>query len=525
MDHTTLAQSAQDSMTERIERTCMRKLRLSTSLSANLHKCHQQHRSPLYSIIPKELRDLIFEYATAPEEDASRAYKKTDYWCRPRDTAPLIVHTSLLLTCRRAYLESNALPFKGFVVRFYFSEERGPPQVQQKLARSLITGRTTPQSLHHIDTVVLTIQMYVAMDMFREQSVVADMLRDIRPRSLRVVIKHTDWWYWEDGDALQFQVEWLQRLLDAPYLACLETFRLELEALERNKDQLKPIVDNLLTKVSAPRRHPSSPPDSPHTQLTIDRTTSPKISHWTGPANINDETHSVYEDLTVLHYRVEVLTWKSQIVPTPIALSSIAESAAPMPAPTLSRSPSTYSWTTAMRLAHPDYRSLYPRAFYVETQLQLAAEDSEVADLLAERLLTEHDSALKVEAEMEDRRKLWRRGMAALERKILTERWAMEGSLLEFEEDEVDLEETGEEVMPDEEDMSSEGWDEEDRRHRRWGTRESDSGEDFVEHWEDEDEDMHGEDEDEDMHDEDEDDDSDSEDMKYGEMDDEDIEA
>ncbi|SMY22517.1 unnamed protein product [Zymoseptoria tritici ST99CH_1A5] len=529
MDQIILAQSAQESITERIERKCMRKLCMSTSLSANLHKCHQQNQSPLYSVLPKELRDIIFEYATSQEEDTTRAYKKTDFWCRPGNTAPQIVHTNLLLTCRRAYLESNALPFKSLEVSFYFDPGRGPPPWQQKIARSLLEGTASPRVFQHIDTFIFHIQMYVAEDemFYDDDGNEADaLLKTVRPRYLRIIIKHTDWWDWEDDEPLRFQMDWLQRVLHAPYLACLETFTLELETLERKKDQLKPIVDDLLTKTSVPRHHPSLPPNSPFTQLTIDRTTSPKISHWTGPADIDEEIYTPYEHLDELHYRTEVLTWRSHILPTTIALSSITEPAAPEPMPTssISRSPSTYSWTTAVRLAHPDYRSSYPRAHLVRAQLQLAADASEVADLLAERLLTEHDSALKVETEMEDRRKMWRSGMAAMERKVLTERWATEGSLLEFEEGEVDVEESGEEVMPDEEDVSSEGWDDEDWRYRRWGTRDSDSGEDFVEHWEDEDEDMHGEDEDEDMHDADEDDNSDSKDMDYGEMDDEDVE-
>lgn len=108
----------------------MRKLTMETSLAENFTKCHPQDQSPLYNKIPKELRDLIFEFATAPYEDLrdEQRYPENSYYYRPDMRGPLRSSTGLLGTCRRVWLESSNLPMKQSISVLWRHSERGPPK-------------------------------------------------------------------------------------------------------------------------------------------------------------------------------------------------------------------------------------------------------------------------------------------------------------------------------------------------------------------------------------------------------------
>ncbi|KAK0311317.1 hypothetical protein LTR01_003312 [Friedmanniomyces endolithicus] len=66
-----------------------------------LGKYNDQTSSPLFSVLPRELRDLIWALATAPYEDPNAKFEKTAYYYRPGHTARLRTEVALLLTCRR----------------------------------------------------------------------------------------------------------------------------------------------------------------------------------------------------------------------------------------------------------------------------------------------------------------------------------------------------------------------------------------------------------------------------------------
>jgi hypothetical protein len=413
-------------ISERIELDTMRELRLHTSLEDNLHKCNPQDESPLYTVLPKEIRDLIFAFATSQTEDLSNAYKPTDYWYRPGSTAPLITYTALLRTCRRVYLETHNLPLKNLEVKFYFADDRGPPQDQQKIANSLQRHEASARVVEHIDTVHFHTQMFIAERMFWERGDADSILEILRPRCLRLTIRHTDWWDWEDDLPLEFQMEWLQRLLDAPWLAFLETFTLELETLESKKDQLKPIVDELLTKVSVPRREPFSEPEG-STPLCELRIASPvKIQNWTGPADIAERSYTPYKDLTTLSYHISILTWTSNVIsssPEPIPSSVLA------PAPAITNHSRDHRQPWQRCGDRPRKGGLSK----VREQLEACHRGSQMP---YEAFFVQWKAARKAESEHESRRLLWSTSMAKYEAQRLRAEWRTKNSLLDFTEDE-----------------------------------------------------------------------------------------
>ncbi len=97
---------------ESIEGTTDREITIESDLNeTNLAKCHPQHRSPLYQI-PTELRQVVFDLATQPHYDGNHMYDQTDYRYRSGHRARHLYSTGLLQTCRRIWLETNALPMR-----------------------------------------------------------------------------------------------------------------------------------------------------------------------------------------------------------------------------------------------------------------------------------------------------------------------------------------------------------------------------------------------------------------------------
>lgn len=73
---------------------------------------NQQKQSPLYGILPKEIRDLVFEYALA--DDGIPAPDSDNVFRRERGVAtaiaPIDIACALLRTCKAVYLETYRLP-------------------------------------------------------------------------------------------------------------------------------------------------------------------------------------------------------------------------------------------------------------------------------------------------------------------------------------------------------------------------------------------------------------------------------
>lgn len=83
----------------------------SESNASSLRKCHPQEQSPLFSC-PPELRDIIWSHSHENLDDSLEFAENPDLsGGRPR------FHTALLLTCRRIWLEANAISFPNTVHR------------------------------------------------------------------------------------------------------------------------------------------------------------------------------------------------------------------------------------------------------------------------------------------------------------------------------------------------------------------------------------------------------------------------
>jgi hypothetical protein len=81
-----------------------------------------QLQSPLFGILPGEIRNTVFELALMQDEDDTEAYAKDCYWYRPGFSGPRKSSSALLRTCRLAYTEGQKVFLREQEWAFWFSE-------------------------------------------------------------------------------------------------------------------------------------------------------------------------------------------------------------------------------------------------------------------------------------------------------------------------------------------------------------------------------------------------------------------
>ena len=161
----------------------------------------------------------------------------------------------------------------------------------------------TSTSCLRIKHIQVSAQMY-----WFERSLVRSQIWDcLDDKSLNLdtftlTIRHTDWWLWESDDPLRFDDDQVRALLRTPGASQIAEFRLELETLEWNMNQLRPILDKLRSlKIHEPDEDAGT-----HWELVepFEETT------WSGPTNIDGEDYSVYAKRDKLDYRIVTVKWR-----------------------------------------------------------------------------------------------------------------------------------------------------------------------------------------------------------------------
>lgn len=266
----------------------------------NLSQCNPQPQSPLFSTLPAEIRNQIFSLALTPHEDLTNPYPEHDFCYRPGHRARRILSTTLLLTCRRIWLEANHLPMEQTVHPFWFDSGRRPPWVKgNEHARiDRLVSAMTPTQLKHGTHLQFFAQMY-----WLERRSLVRLLADpsYQPlvknmRSLTITIRYSDWWNWESNEPLRISIIWMKEILGLRELRRVGEIRLELEVLERQMGQLKTILDRLAGVAGPDGRFRLV---EPHEEMS-----------WSGPTNLGGRVHTPYKKLERMDYRVVALKWK-----------------------------------------------------------------------------------------------------------------------------------------------------------------------------------------------------------------------
>ncbi|KAF7869842.1 hypothetical protein EAF04_004626 [Stromatinia cepivora] len=216
--------------------------------------------TPFYSgIIPAEVRFLIFSYVLTPTPIPDTQYDPNTHYTRPGFTCRTKLHTSLLRTCRRIYLETYHLPPAS--IPHVFWHARYPPS----LAPNDYFSRLPDYQLALARSIHLHTQLYWLQDSFPRLTS-RSFLQNIT--SLKITIRRGDWWWNErneplainpcrgNADIFQMRQEmecsrrgepsnWLAGKWGTAltHMSKLEVFEMEFETSEEKREELRTIVE------------------------------------------------------------------------------------------------------------------------------------------------------------------------------------------------------------------------------------------------------------------------------------------
>ncbi|OAA63590.1 hypothetical protein SPI_03753 [Niveomyces insectorum RCEF 264] len=287
-----------------------------------------QDASPLFAILPPELRSSIYTLALAdyPDPAPDRAYDPDTCYTRPHYEAPRTSDTALLRTCRAVYAECWFLPFVlREQVHWLTAPDRAPPEYDRR-ARTHAALRAQLQQVQkqlgagYNGALAQMAHLRVFAQMYKlERGALADLLRTpcLWPRRLTLTIRHADWWHWEDDEPLRFEAGWLPAV-SAALPDSVGELCLELETLARKQDQLDAIAQQMRTKWFFRRTdgavlYADATDGSPDGSPDRDNST---VSRWTGTSTwncqrwIRDETSPGHID----YYVVRVPFWPQHVV-------------------------------------------------------------------------------------------------------------------------------------------------------------------------------------------------------------------
>ncbi|ESK95140.1 hypothetical protein Moror_13872 [Moniliophthora roreri MCA 2997] len=227
-----------------------------------------QHQSPLYSAVPPEIRNMIFALALLYTYDKSRPFSTDTYYYRPDFLYRDRIDTSLLLTCRQVYLETWSLPLSRNDHVFWCY--RGPHDASPFRFFSSLNDEQR--------ALVERIHIFAQLYWFEDQH--SEFSRTCRHpaftlRSIHITIRHSDWWFWEHNNALELKDGWTESLRSVKRL---EELVLELETIERDKDQMYAVAERFRKRHFTIRDGLVLKPDDK----------PPFKQEWMGPASYDD---------------------------------------------------------------------------------------------------------------------------------------------------------------------------------------------------------------------------------------------
>lgn len=268
----------------------------------------------LFNRLPTELRMMIFQYVLAAQDDISKPYPYNRYYNRPGYNYHKTISTALLRTCRRIYLETYLYPVSLNELTAWLY--RGPLLTNSNEVSKM--AKMTHEQCAAVPCLHLFAQQY-----WLEDTKWHDLLKGLPtcPKSIHITLRHSDWWYWENGATLTLdpkqsrraKVGVFKKATDAfdegswgqafRHVQGLKEFKLELETIDPKKAELMAIVTHAPTWQF---------PLGDGRVLILDETKKISTS-WLGPKKCHDD--SLYQPVWPLRaYRATALT---DILPVP----------------------------------------------------------------------------------------------------------------------------------------------------------------------------------------------------------------
>ncbi|MCJ1372782.1 hypothetical protein MMC20_004007 [Loxospora ochrophaea] len=212
-----------------------------------------QYGCPFFNRIPGELRNQIFHLALTAYDDKSQPFDQHSYYYRPGFHYRKRIDTSLLRTCRLVHLETQLMPIQinDFIDWFGRGPPRGRSGSETAFDKMTYEQRKAVRHIHYFT------QQYALEGFGRRHEAIHP---DVEPRTLKLTLRHSDWWWWERNSPLRLDAkragipspgqfkEVSEAFEDASWgtvienLKSLKKFVLELETVQDNKGQLENIV-------------------------------------------------------------------------------------------------------------------------------------------------------------------------------------------------------------------------------------------------------------------------------------------
>ena len=215
-----------------------------------------QSASPLFNRIPAEIRNQIFELALSAYDDKSKPYNNGSYYYRLDHRYAHKVDTNLLLTCRRIYAETRDIPASINPYTCWF--HRPPPYASKQGLTRLSTEDTVGVLVRHRDLKYVHIHTQQFWLYGREFTQFTQLWKSASPTHLKLTLRHSDWYWWENESRIALDPKlpgspngysnasdpfakgsWGSQLKK---MEGLKVFQLELETVEKKKDELDAIV-------------------------------------------------------------------------------------------------------------------------------------------------------------------------------------------------------------------------------------------------------------------------------------------
>ncbi|OCK83006.1 hypothetical protein K432DRAFT_292037 [Lepidopterella palustris CBS 459.81] len=247
--------------------------------------CHAQRQSPLFSVLPPELRNQIFELAVSQYDDLSRPYRENAYWYRPGHHYEPRTDTRLLRTCRLVYYETCVIPMRSATHHVYFEHGISVPNYFFHFARK------EQENIYHLH-IFTNFRQY-------ELRFIQNLLTGLRLHWKRITmtVRTTDWLTWDDGGSARDMEKNLKTLILPD--SCKE-FVLEFEAPATRKTERDQRISGAATWEFKAQSG----------AVFTTEASRIAISTWTGSADINGVHWGVHSPGTTIEYHVSKLTWR-----------------------------------------------------------------------------------------------------------------------------------------------------------------------------------------------------------------------
>jgi hypothetical protein len=139
------------------------RLPLAVALLDDPDSVNRQSDCPLFSMLPAELREVIWNFALTRYEVPGTWYPLHRPCARPGQAGPLRVAVELLLTCRAVYLETFLVPFQvnPWMVFDGHPDVVPPQNVLQCTPSNLhLCGKMRPWQFANIKSIVMSVQQF-----------------------------------------------------------------------------------------------------------------------------------------------------------------------------------------------------------------------------------------------------------------------------------------------------------------------------------------------------------------------------